>query len=98
MSTRNTTMRQTQAATPSATQIPAIKRIFLVTVMLVLSIVSDFGGDPQGFTWFHRLHAVAAAVSAATPNSAEISVNGANGMRDIEHVAIGNRAGRRKRS
>jgi len=30
--------------------------------------------------------------------SAAISANGTNGMTDIEHVAIGNRAGRPKRS
>ena len=33
----------------------------------------------------------------AFPNSFE-KLNGANGMSDIEHVAIGNRAGRRQRS
>src|SRR5437588_5854602 len=54
MSTIKATKRQTQAPTNSATQMPAIKRIFLGSVMLVLPIVSDFGGGRQGFTWFHR--------------------------------------------
>jgi hypothetical protein len=34
----------------------------------------------------------------ASERGQRTSFNGANGMSDIEHVAIGNRAGRRQRS